>query len=218
MARDGGSRRCFYEELFWSLNALWEGRWPATNRRGDALTGGGEFLAGGYYGIVWLVKGDLEWYQNDLKICVYGSANPCCFCNTSNLNMFDFRPEAAAWLPTCWQDAPWLVHYRPRSTALFRLPGVSISSVCADLQHNKHLGVDCYFYGSVLKILVFKLLPGTAKAGFNKTNKKRERGQRESGSGEGGERPRPANGLQKLAGRAGIAGIMGGKEISAGRD
>jgi hypothetical protein len=45
--------------------------------------------------------------------------------------------------------------------ALFHVPGVGIQQVHPDLMHTKHLGVDQYYFGSVLKFLTHHLLPGS---------------------------------------------------------
>ena len=59
--------------------------------------------------------------------------------------------------------AEWLAT-RPLRIALFTLPGVSILNFMCDLMHNKHLGVDRYYFGSVLFILCYMLLPNSAAA------------------------------------------------------
>ena len=54
----------------------------------------------------------------------------------------------------------WLALF-PDRRALFRLPGVSIWTVQCDYMHTKYLGTDQYFFGSVLRVMVYLLLPGS---------------------------------------------------------
>jgi hypothetical protein len=61
--------------ICWSLAALWEGLWPRRDHRGNAFARGsadgkraGEQLAGGHYGVLWVVRGDLEYLANTLKL------------------------------------------------------------------------------------------------------------------------------------------------------
>lgn len=49
----------------------------------------------------------------------------------------------------------------PNPHALFSIPGVSILNVAPDLMHCKHLGTDQHFYGSVVKLLVNDIMPGS---------------------------------------------------------
>lgn len=47
---------------------------------------------------------------------------------------------------------------------MFTITGVSILNIMPDLMHVKHLGTDQYFYGSVLKLLIHSVLPGSQSA------------------------------------------------------
>ena len=67
--------------------------------------------------------------------------------------------EDAPWRETTWQADEWLAAHENRHF-LFTPPGVSIPSVYPDWLHTKHLGVDQYFLGSVLWLLVYQLSPG----------------------------------------------------------
>lgn len=59
----------------------------------------------------------------------------------------------------CWGAAEWRANH-PNCNPLFRLPFISILSLCYDLMHCKHLGCDMYFLGSVLWLLAFRVLAG----------------------------------------------------------
>ena len=54
----------------------------------------------------------------------------------------------------------WMVA-NPHRIDLFKLPGVTATSYVVDLMHAKHMGTDKYYYGSVLFLLVYVMLPGT---------------------------------------------------------
>ena len=49
----------------------------------------------------------------------------------------------------------------PIACALFDIPGISVNTIKADIMHVKHLGVDCWFLGSLFSYLCQYKLPGT---------------------------------------------------------
>ena len=53
--------------ICWSLEGCWTGKNPYNFPNGDPVPGGkgGEQLCGGYFFVVWDVKGDLDYYQKD---------------------------------------------------------------------------------------------------------------------------------------------------------
>ena len=84
---------------------------------------------------------------------------PCarCLANTTTHPFTDCRPTAA-WRGTEWTPAGFDAAH-PNRHIVFTIPGVSIYSITFDLMHCKHLGIDQYFLGSVLWILVYLMLP-----------------------------------------------------------
>ena len=54
----------FWRVLSWSLNALYRGRWPTSDHNNEPIQNddAGKFLADGFYGCLWLVKGDLDFF------------------------------------------------------------------------------------------------------------------------------------------------------------
>ena len=73
----------------------------------------------------------------------------------------DFRTDPPAdWMQNVYSHAQWLALF-PDRRSLFRLPGVGIWTVQCDYMHTKYLGADQYFFGSVLWVMVYLLLPGT---------------------------------------------------------
>ena len=148
---------------------LFSGVWPSDDVDGTPYRPGtkeharqGQHLAGGFYGTLWVLKGDLEYFALSLGLEHFGSNTPCFLCqaNTSTLPWADCRLGVAGWIPTTWQNAAWEMS-RPNRRPLFKVPGVSISSVLPDILHCKHLGSDTYFYASTLTLLTHHMLPGT---------------------------------------------------------
>eukprot|EP00969_Alexandrium_andersonii_P245400 10845419-Alexandrium_andersonii.AAC.1 len=109
----------------WSLYWLWMGEWPRTDVDGVPIRGGSRGpLAGGYYGVLWTIKGDLEFYNQELSLPNFNSHQPCCLCraNTTDRPWTDFRQDQARWLETVWPQPAWLAAH-PHRHPLFTLPG-----------------------------------------------------------------------------------------------
>lgn len=163
------------EERLWkilkhSFDALAEGTFPGTNWDGTRWTlakdikRAGKWLANGFYCIMFLVRGDLDFFAKYFHLPHYGRNDPCLFCpahaGSSGMAYTEFRLAHADWKDRVytrdeWERSPWNRH------PIFALFGVSILSFMADVMHCKHLGPDKYTLGSVLVLLIFDLLPGT---------------------------------------------------------
>ena len=162
---DGSNRTCdqFYKELRWSLYWLWLGQWPDRNADGQAYPRGSAQaakaltpLADGHFAILWVLKGDLDYFHKELKLPHYSNAAPCCFCPADAvMNPWsEFRVTHASWFTQIFGSDHVLAH------PFFSLPGVSVLTIFADLTHVKHMGTDTYFYGSVLWLMVYKVFGG----------------------------------------------------------
>jgi hypothetical protein len=165
----------FWKALTWSFFWLWRGVFPDRDasgnvyaRRSEEGRKAGTPLAGGYYAVLWVIRGDLDWFFKSLHLNHFNSLKPCCLCkaDTKGTPWTDFRKQSAKWLKTIWKAAPWSA--AEDRHVLFSLPGVSILTVAPDLLHVKHLGSDTYFYASVLEVLVCKTLPGTPEQNLDK--------------------------------------------------
>ena len=90
-------------------------------------------------------------------------ADPCGLCPTDGTTMpwKDLRLNAD-WMARIHTAAGWQRASTDRF-ALVTLPGVSILNCMCDIMHNKHMGVDMYFCGSVLFILCYVLLPDSVQ-------------------------------------------------------
>jgi len=60
----------FWKVLRWSFEALYRGTWPSHDHDGQVLhdAKAGQPLAGGYYGVLWALRGDLDYFQNTLNL------------------------------------------------------------------------------------------------------------------------------------------------------
>ena len=165
----------FWKHLAWSFSWLERGLWPDRNADGNMYAEGTPeqkraltTLAGGWRGILWIIKGDLEFFVNSLGLDSYSGHDICFLCkaNTSTIPWTDFRKGRALWLSQIWKFAEWLL-VGPRNPIL-SLKGVSITDVIPDLLHCKHLGTDAYFYGSVLLYLVTYIMVGNKQSNMER--------------------------------------------------
>ena len=153
----------FYRHLRWSLNALFEGRWPTIDPDGSPIPGG-SLLAGGYYAATWLIKGDLDYFQKSLGLESPGGKNHCikCACNHSTIPWTTFHPTTSAWMNHIYDERSWR-RAHPNLPEVFDVVGVGYHSIAPDWMHTKHLGCDQYCYGSVLMYLCHHVLPKAPK-------------------------------------------------------
>ena len=153
----GNAKERLWKELIWSFHWLWLGEWPRHDSNGHPILRPKRWLADGYFCVVWGLLQDMDFRVAEYGLDSYRSERPCpfCQCNLSDVPWTDFRPRDAPYIDTIWaSDAAWVAAH-PNRHWLFRLVGVGISAVAADLMHSKHLGTDKYFYGSVLEVLCY---------------------------------------------------------------
>jgi hypothetical protein len=178
-AGDKATTNEFFTILTWSLYWLERGKHPTHNWKNEAFKPGdqeydlrGTDLAGGYYAVLYGILGDLEFFAERMLLEKWDHAGNMCFgcrANTSNagpnaLPWTDFSPTPAclntfSQCRTTWRNA------RPDRHVLFgRGPfgGAAWGGSCFhDVMHCKHLGSDCYVFGSVLKFMTDHVLTGT---------------------------------------------------------
>ena len=99
-----------------------------------------------------------------LHLAKFNSGKTCSLCdgNTTTMPWRDNRRNAA-WMDHIWTTASWLARNPGPACPLFALPFMSILCVCYDWMHCAHIGVYQYVFGSILFLLCFFLLPGTAE-------------------------------------------------------
>jgi hypothetical protein len=159
----------FWRMLRWSLKALYDGTWPHTDAEGNPVRGAdaakaGKPLADGHFGVLWVVRGDFEWAWERLEICNYRALKqgPCAFCpcNSGTMPWTDFSADAI-WKQHVYTAEHWHANH-PDIIDIFTLPGASVLCYYGDMMHTKHLGTDSWFFGSVLWMLTYMILPDSA--------------------------------------------------------
>ena len=105
-----------------------------------------KWLANKYYGRVWIIRGDLEYLAQRLKLSAHNALNPCSLCQAdkvdSNRPWTHFNIDSAA-MQSIYTNAEWYAKLTDRM-CLFWVPGVGIASVIPYTMHCKHLGTDVY--------------------------------------------------------------------------
>ena len=160
-------RKRAFKRMKWSFQACYEGIWPMKDDLGKKWPEGSEdakragtHLAGGKRGVLYILTGDLDYDAKSLGLPSYNSASPCfsCPCNLTTMPWYELRVGSAEWINHCYDATVFLEGL----CSLFSLPFISLVSVAHDWQHDKkNLGTDQYFYGSVLWLLVFQVLPSS---------------------------------------------------------
>ena len=172
----GRSWPVIWKVLSWSFIALAEGKWPMLNWDGrpfdptsQDFIKKGQPLAQGFSAVLFVIKADIDFLANNLKLNHASSNQPCALCDAdrslASKPWTDCR-STAKWRETCWTFADWRRQH-PHCHALFKIPGVGIDLVHPDLMHVKHLGVDLSLLGSSLMWLMKHYLPGTTEENLN---------------------------------------------------
>ena len=99
----------FWSKLCQSLQILWSGIWPPQTMNGQKEPRAGQPLAGGFFGLVYINKGDLEWVSGHFNLNHPSSRFPCCLCKCSNLPEETVMPwtdvnSSPGWEASCWTD------------------------------------------------------------------------------------------------------------------
>jgi hypothetical protein len=157
--------------VLWSLRALFEGTWPSQNHRGEAWPAGSaeamlaaQPLAGGYFGVTWLVKGDLDYFAKTLKLRNYNANIPCDLCGCDKNRDSAWWPTnvgpTSAWAANLLQPTAWRALYPEGLHWLFSLEYLSNLNIEPDELHIIYIGTSQYMLGSVLWMLVYSVLAG----------------------------------------------------------
>ena len=153
----------FMRKLTWSFYWLYKGVWPEKDEHGKPIVGGKTgYLADGWSGVLWGLKGDLDHMAKAMGLNHYASSSAPCICcqaNDTNRPWTDAR-ESAAWRQSVWDNQGW-IRQHPQRHPLFRLPGVGVLAYQPDVMHCMYLGAYQYYYGSVLKFLTHHVMTGT---------------------------------------------------------
>ena len=96
----------FWATLLWSLNVLFEGKFPRHGVYGKPLHGqAGKELAGGLKFALWSLKADLDHWAKAYGLSHYNSNNPCEFCVASR------KGPQKGWHNYFGSDATWKGKY-----------------------------------------------------------------------------------------------------------
>jgi hypothetical protein len=165
--------------ILWSMWHLWLGKWPEVDWQSRPWPAGsaesrlaGQELAGGYFCVPWLLKGDLDYFAKCLGLKHYARDDFCEFCTASKTTSKDFWPNS--FLPTAKWKSELLTAKEWRATTaekhwIFQcFPFLSHLNVTPDELHIYHLGVSQYILGSLLWLLVYRILPGDPAANLDK--------------------------------------------------
>ena len=157
----------------WDLTALFLGihpstdwlerPWPANSVEAQLA---GKPIAGGFAGVPWVIKGDMDFFAKDLGLESSASAHPCCWCPADREAQLwtDFRPDAP-WKSQCFcflSREDWEAQH-PRRHPMFSILCIGHRSVHVDTMHTHALGVAQHVAGNALELLVFYLLPRNSK-------------------------------------------------------
>ena len=159
-----------WKHLVYSLYWLYRGQWPDRDVNGILYTEGPDFdraltpLAGGYFGVLWNLRGDIDWVHWIFHLAESAAGLPCSCCGggASPTPWTACTFPGSAWIGTVWDRQSHRLHFGDALHRLFRvLPGFCISHYIPDILHCKWLGADQYFLGSALAMLTHYWLPGT---------------------------------------------------------
>ena len=171
IATDHDTYVTVFKIMHWSFYWLYQGRWPTHTWNGHRIAGrqAGTLLAEGMFCVIWNFKGDLDYFAKCLGLRHYASLQPCFFCPADCTNIgdgrpwTDFREGLSRSFAAAYSKDQWTRLF-PHPNILLTLPGVSVLTCSADHMHCKHMGVDQWYFGSVLLLLVCYEMPGTSEA------------------------------------------------------
>ena len=124
----------FWKILVWSFIQLWRGEWATHDWNGDEFTDPtthafkmkGKKLAGGFWALLWCLRGDLDYYAKHLWMNAHNGRLCCCFCLCEMFvgaevpwTAFD---KGAAWKRTIHTFASYLKNF-PNRHPMLTLPG-----------------------------------------------------------------------------------------------
>ena len=105
----GATWPTFWRALCRSLVALWRGTWPQDHPKA------GQPLAGGYYALVYVNRGDLDFMASHFSLSHPSSKLPCSLCSCTCDEKDQAMPwtdcnSNPSWLPTCKTDEARELH------------------------------------------------------------------------------------------------------------
>lgn len=141
---------------------LWPIDFARFTRGSEEWKKAGSPLAGGFYGCLLQLVGDLDYYSSYLQVPRWSlRSGPCSQrrCTFSGPLSWLDNKRNSPWQGASLTTGDWRSHFNP-TCHLFRLPGVSALSVTQDYMHCMFLGWLQYLYGSCIHLLVYECFPG----------------------------------------------------------
>ena len=179
--RADGTETEIWRVLLWSLHWMAMGKWPQVDwnfkewpQDSPEAQLVGRPLAGGYCGVLYTIKADLDFLAKVLKLRHYNAHEPCELCPAhrdaaDRGGLYNNFSDDARWMESLYDVPGWLkIHEDGVPHPIFMVLGVSHYSVEPDELHILYLGVLQYLLGSLLYLMTFKLLPSSPQANLDK--------------------------------------------------
>ena len=118
-------------------------------------------LAGGFSGVLFVLRSDLEFLSTHFHLNNTASNQPCFLCQADRdmqSTWTDCR-QSAEWRRTIWSATDWAAAH-PVCHPLLKMPGAGLDLISPDLMHLKHLGTDQLLLGSTLTWMIKYYLKG----------------------------------------------------------
>ena len=145
--------------------------WPRGSYRASVA---GEPLCpnSGLRAVIWVLAGDMEYFQVDLGLPHQAANDPCawCKCNKSDTPFNDFR-ENAKWKEVRRSPADHIAH-PVTNHAIMKIPGVNFFCFHLDSLHVLDLGAASHAIGNLLWEICVDHLPGNRAQALASLNKK----------------------------------------------
>ena len=162
--------------ISWSLHWMCQGKWPDRDHKGKKYAASsaegqlaGSSLAGGFFAVLWNIKGDLKFFSGSLGMRCCTGLLPCDFCGCHriiggdpSMHQLNFA-RRARWKSTLVSPLVWK-GMNPGRHLIFQDPWESISqhNCASDELHISYMGVYQVLLGSILWLLCYRVLVGTA--------------------------------------------------------
>ena len=154
--------------LAWSMEHLFYGKFPETDDLGNAwppksqrALNAGQQLHNGYKGIIFAITGDLEFYQNEMKLAGASHSSMCfnCRANTSDCPHNDYR-LGAAWRGTKISHNGCC----PTDHVISTVPGVNGYSFHYDCLHILEEGLTGHIIANIMFDMIVRAhFPGASQ-------------------------------------------------------
>lgn len=131
----------------------------------------GTWLADGYKGVLWSLKGDLDHFFKALLLRSYNAVSPCDFCPCYTRGRYfrnwpTYFENDASWMVSLFTKEQWRSLHRLHW--IFNLEHLSQHNIDLDELHVLWLGVVQYLLGSVLVLLCFHVLGGSPQENLDR--------------------------------------------------